>query len=117
MIRRIAVDLTPMLPGGANGGALLTGVSALSPADAWATGSYESSGGTVILTFVLHWNGTRWTQVPAPSPRGTGTSPFTVLTGVSARSPGDAWAVGCACTNDFDTTLVLHWNGTAWARS
>ena len=97
----------------------LSGVSVLSASDAWAVGA-SGHGHSVFSpqkTLVLHWNGTRWTQVPAPSPRGTGTSPFTVLTGVSARSPGDAWAVGCACTNDFDTTLVLHWNGTAWARS
>ena len=97
----------------------LSGVSVLSASDAWAVGA-SGRGHTPFSpqkTLVLHWNGTRWTQVPAPSPRGTGTSPFTVLTGVSARSPSDAWAVGCACTNDFDTTLVLHWNGTAWARS
>ena len=97
----------------------LSGVSVLSASDAWAVGA-SGRGHTPFSpqkTLVLHWNGTRWTQVPAPSPRGTGTSPFTVLTGVSARSPGDAWAVGCACTNDFDTTLVLHWNGTAWAHS
>ena len=97
----------------------LSGVSVLSASNAWAVGA-SGHGHTQFSpqkTLVLHWNGSRWTQVPAPSPRGIGTSPFTVLTGVSARSPGDAWAVGCACSSDFDTTLVLHWNGTAWARS
>src|SRR5215472_4596527 len=97
----------------------LSGVSVLSASNAWAVGA-SGHGHTQFSpqkTLVLRWNGSRWTQVPAPSPRGIGTSPFTVLTGVSARSPGDAWAVGCACSSDFDTTLVLHWNGTAWARS
>ena len=97
----------------------LSGVSVLSPSDAWAVGA-SGHGHTPFSpqrTLVLHWNGSRWTQVPAPSPRGTGTSPFTIHTSVSARTPSDAWAVGCACTNDADTTLVLHWNGTAWRRS
>ena len=97
----------------------LSGVSVLSPSDAWAVGA-SGHGHTPFSpqrTLVLHWNGSHWTQVPAPSPRGTGTSPFTILTSVSARTPSDAWAVGCACTNDADTSLVLHWNGTAWARS
>ena len=97
----------------------LSGVSVLSPSDAWAVGAsgHGHSPFSPQNTLVLHWNGSRWTQVPAPNPRGTGTSPFTILTSVSARTPSDAWAVGCACTNDADTTLVLHWNGTAWARS
>ena len=97
----------------------LSGVSVLSPSDAWAVGAsgHGHSSFSPQNTLVLHWNGSRWTQVPAPNPRGTGTSPFTILTSVSARTPSDAWAVGCACTNDADTTLVLHWNGTAWRRS
>ena len=40
------------------------------------------------------------------------------LSGVSARSGSDAWAVG-----DHDTavsttnSLIVHWNGTAWANA
>jgi hypothetical protein len=34
------------------------------------------------------------------------------LAGVSALSSSDAWAVGALGTK----TLVLHWNGTAWAQ-
>ena len=97
----------------------LSGVSVLSASDAWAVGAFGHghSQFSPKNTLVLHWNGSRWTQVPAPNPRGVGTSPFTVLASVSARTPSDAWAVGCACSNDADTTLVLHWNGTAWKRS
>jgi hypothetical protein len=66
---------------------------------------------------VLHWNGSHWAQVPSPSPRGVGIGPFTVLAGVSALSPKDAWAVGCACSSDTGMTLMLHWNGKTWTRS
>lgn len=40
---------------------------------------------------------------------------------MSARSGNDVWAVGETTTYDqqvgvsFETTLVLHWNGTSWA--
>jgi len=49
---------------------------------------------------------------------GTGHS---LLSGVSAESASDAWAVGCRCSesgkNPPEHTLVLHWNGTSWMRS
>ena len=40
------------------------------------------------------------------------------LTGVSANSPSDAWAVGCECNvlSSTERTLILHWNGTRWQR-
>ena len=66
---------------------------------------------------MLHWYGTSWTQVPSPSPRGVGIGPFTFLAGVSALTSSDAWAVGCACTSDTDSTLILRWNGKTWTRS
>ena len=93
----------------------LLGVSALSASDAWAVGGQRA--GNVTKTLVLHWNGTSWTHVPSPSPRGVGIGPFTFLDGVSAVSSSDAWSVGCACTSDTDSTLILRWNGKTWTRS
>jgi hypothetical protein len=50
-------------PGGTSppGGNLLSGVSADSPSDAWAAGTYNTptSG---KLTLVLHWDGTSWSN-------------------------------------------------------
>lgn len=45
----------------------LTGISAVSPADIWAVGSYALSG-TVLtgLTLTMHHDGTAWTVVPSP---------------------------------------------------
>jgi hypothetical protein len=60
--------------------------------------------------------GTRWAHVASPSPGND-----SLLSGVSAESASDAWAVGCRCSesgkNPPEHTLVLHWNGTSWVRS
>ena len=36
------------------------------------------------------------------------------LSGVSAISATDAWAVGYASSRTGQQPLILHWNGTAW---
>ena len=92
----------------------LFGVSAVSPADVWAVGNDCSAGPCTTLT--LHWNGTSWSKVASPSP---GNGGYAILTAVYALSATSAWAVGDYCpTNDctVEDTLILHWNGTAWAR-
>ena len=92
----------------------LFGVSARSPNDAWAVGSFAAIG-VPGRTWVLHWNGTAWARIASPSPAGV----FTLceLRGVSAPSPNDAWAVGDCFKNPVRIqTLALHWNGTKWAR-
>jgi hypothetical protein len=91
-------------------GGVLNGVSALAPDDAWAVG-FTGNGQTLIL----HWNGTVWAKVPSPNPADT------TLWGVSADSATDAWAVGTYCASGCTSTpvfhtLILHWNGTAWAK-
>jgi hypothetical protein len=90
----------------------LTGISALSPANAWAVGSHYVTfrQGVAYGTLVLHWNGTSWTVVPSPSPAGVGGSS---LNAVSAASPSSAWAVGSTGRH----VLILHWNGARWAGS
>ena len=64
-------------------------------------------------TLVLHWNGTSWARVAAPSPGRFASS----LNAVSADSASDAWAVGCECTGGGGHTVILHWDGTRWLRS
>jgi hypothetical protein len=94
-------------PGTSN---VLSSVSADSPTDAWAVGSYRTKSGFDSL--ILRWNGSSWAQVPSPSPAGF---PDNELTGVSAISGTDAWAVGFSRMHGQTRTLVLQWNGTAWA--
>jgi hypothetical protein len=90
---------------------MLWGVSAISPNDVWAVGSYSDDthyGNN--QTAVLHWDGKVWSAIPSPSgdPRGHNN-----LFGLAARSKNDIWAVG---RSGFDAPLVLHWDGAKWSR-
>ena len=58
-----------------------------------------------------YWDGTSWTQVPSPNK----VSGENVLLDVDARSATDVWAVGYYGTTAGHKTLILHWNGSAWA--
>jgi hypothetical protein len=89
----------------------LTSVSGISATDIWAVGTDSNADGTVEKSLILHWNGTRWTQSPSPSP-GT----FNQLTGVHEISANDAWAVGTVSNGAGFQTLTLHWDGTSWTQ-
>jgi hypothetical protein len=88
-------------------------VHAISPTNVWAVGQAvnvaEPSSAT---TLIEHWNGTAWSIVASPSV-GTGDN----LTGVTASSATDVWAVGYDTPSGSSTaqTLTLNWNGTAWS--
>ena len=78
-------------------GAVFISADALSPANVWAVGNSPSG------PLIAHWDGTAWTITPSPAP-GT-------LTGITARSASDVWAVGYTTGPQ---TLTLHWDGTTW---
>ena len=92
--------------------ACLNAVTAVSPSDVWAVGWAARHHNGPAQTLLLHWDGTRWTRVASPSPRLASTE----LTGVSATSAADAWAVGGVVRHQVSKTFVLHWDGTCWAR-
>jgi hypothetical protein len=86
----------------------LRGVAALSANDVWAVGFRGGTKSeTPIETFILHWNGTSWTQVASPNIPGGANQLF----GITAISANDIWAVGSAAGEP----LALHWNGSAWS--
>jgi hypothetical protein len=91
----------------------LNGIEAIAPNDAWAVG-YYSNDGFDYFTLTLHWNGTAWSHEPSPS----GSDISNSLTGVSAASSSDVWAVGYYFDDDLNMnlTIILRWNGSAWAR-
>jgi len=95
-------------PGGGTN-VYLNAVTSLSSSDAWAVGYYTTAAGKA-QALAAHWNGTRWALVAAPNPAG---GAYIDLTGISAASASDIWAVG---TYGNDKTLALHWNGTRWAQ-
>src|SRR5205814_8590650 len=78
----------------------LSSISASSPTDAWAVGTY--SNGTNNQTLIEHWNGSVWSRVNSPNPGPA----HNILTGVSAVGPNNAWVVGF--TAFPDTPLMLH---------
>jgi len=90
----------------------LRGVSLTSPGDAWAAG--DTSNGSGQQTLILHWNGAKWTRVPSPDPGGPAIPNF--LTGVTATSAGNAWAVGAYSNGVENKAFIVRWNGTRWAR-
>ena len=85
----------------------LTSVSADSPTDAWAVGTYLYDTRGIHGTLTLHWDGTSWSKVKSPNP-----SSNNRLDGVSAKSATDAWAAGT--TNRH--TMILHWDGSRWSQ-
>jgi hypothetical protein len=85
---------------------LLAAVSALSSNDVWAVG-YK--GGFPYDLLILHWNGTAWSESPAPEPNLNST-----LYGVTAIAPNDVWAVGAQDDGQIQSTLIMHWDGIEW---
>jgi hypothetical protein len=85
----------------------LTAVAAVSPKDAWAVGDATTVDGS-SQSFILHWNGARWTRVPSPNPY----SGYTTLNSLVVISSTNIWAVGAA----GGSAMTLHWNGHAWRR-
>jgi hypothetical protein len=107
-------------PGGTAGLTSLDGVHAVSANDAWAVGTYtEGTGADANAPLILHWNGTRWTQFPSPSPGGLAST--TGLSGVSAVSAKDVWAAGqySAAPQSVPPikSLMVHWSGTRWKQA
>jgi hypothetical protein len=100
-------------PSVGSGDAGLGGVIAFSATNAWAVGSYTNSS-NIPQPLIEHWNGSGWNVVPGPTP-GTG-GPGAGLSGVTAISANNIWAVGSTTDSSFITkTLVEHWNGVHWS--
>jgi hypothetical protein len=91
----------------------LTGLTVLSPTDAWASGSEGNvNDENFHIPYVLHWNGTSWSLAKTPNRGGEGS----LLNAISAVSASDVWAVGqTQQLNGAIQTLTEQFNGTAWA--
>jgi hypothetical protein len=91
-----------------------TAAAALSPDDVWVGGTTATGLG------IEHWNGHAWQATPLPG-LGLGSDPGIVgdVVGIAAVSPDDVWAdIGTNASTGTNPpgTIVLHWNGTKWAR-
>ncbi|MDQ3930362.1 MAG: hypothetical protein M3328_14615 [Chloroflexota bacterium] len=85
----------------------LVGISALSPDDIWAVGSYAHDNDLPYQTLVEHWDGSQWTAVFSPGPGEMGND----LQAVAAIAKDDAWAVGSLRRSDqVSQTLVERYS-------
>jgi hypothetical protein len=93
----------------------LNGIYCTSSASCWAVGSYTPSSGGAGRNEVLHWNGSKWSQVSVASPGGTGTSHLSDLVAVRCLSASDCWTVGYYIRGEAAFSEAFHWNGKAWS--
>jgi hypothetical protein len=98
-----------------DGDGIASAITAISPDDFWAVGSFEGGGSNDLAA---HYNGTKWSiaSVPNITTSSTGGG-LNHLSGVSADGPDDVWASGYAQDvhdTNFNVPGLLHWNGTSW---
>lgn len=99
-------------PSPGTAGNSLRSVVALNKNNVWAVGSTNNTGG-YSQTLIEHWDGTAWSVVPSPN---VGTN-NNGLTGITAVSKNDLWAVGSFTdgSTSLGETLIEHWDGTTWS--
>ncbi len=94
---------------------ILNGVAAISANDIWAVGYFFAASTSIWQPLIMHWNGNTWSVVRGPN---TG-MPYSTLSGVTAASSSDVWAVGYSSAqsiaNIAPQTLIEHWNGKQWS--
>jgi hypothetical protein len=93
----------------------LLGITAVSPTDIWAFGSYfAASGSENQMTLLLHYDGASWSLAPCPSPEPGNFEADILYSGVSP-SPGNVWIVGsedpATTGKPITVTFVLHTTG------
>lgn len=91
---------------------VLSAVAARTTTDAWAVGFQSATASSPAFPLLEHWDGDRWRATASPA---LGQGCYGGLTGVSAITADDAWAVGAKSCGDVTTTVVEHWNGSKWS--
>ncbi len=107
---------SPNREGNGGGNNVLSGVSAVTASDAWAVGNVFYGQPDIQKTLIERWNGTGWSLVRSPNPGPGPFSLFDALSAVSALSPSNVWAAGQYSGANAEKTLIVHWNGTSWAK-
>ena len=79
--------------------------------DRVGNGIYTQASGHTGRALTVHWNGHRWTIVPAANPGAADD----MLYSATAVTTSDVWAVGTYGDADgFFHPLIEHWNGHHW---
>ncbi|HEU5368415.1 MAG TPA: hypothetical protein VFU69_08130 [Ktedonobacterales bacterium] len=82
---------------------LLRAVTAVSATDVWAVGYLVDAQNNAYYSVTEHWDGTAWTLINL-------SIMDTVLNGVAASGPADAWAV-----DGSGLMQQQHWDGATWS--
>lgn len=102
-----SVVTAPARPSHARGRPGISGIVAISPTNAWASGSGRPE--------MLHWDGDTWSTSTFGA-RGPFAGTDTRLQSVAASSRTDVWAAGPSCPHEARCQgLFLHWDGARWA--
>lgn len=86
-------------------------VAVVSPNEAWIVTDYGEAGGNE--SHVYRWDGTRWSEVPFPTPRHERDHPYWALTAIETIAPHEVWAVGYRGL-DRSHPISARWDGTRW---
>lgn len=97
------------LPGGITSAAL-NDVSCTAAAACTAVGDFKEAGEP--RTYVIRWNGTKWSVQASPNVEGATSN---VLTSVSCASATICTAVGYAEVGGSYQPLIERWNGATWS--
>lgn len=84
----------------------LNSISAVSSTDIWTAGFYYKRDGDQ-KNLIFHYDGTAWTNVPAPSPRKN----YNDILAIDGLDANNAWAAGF---KGYSTLMVMSWDGTEW---
>ena len=94
----------------------ISGISALGPADVWASGSADS-GVNDEVNRLLHWNGRSWQSIRIPASL-NGSPGGADFSDVVAESPHSALVAGLmpwgGRNSGYYIPGVAYWNGTRW---
>lgn len=91
----------------------LSAVVALSATNVWTFGGTDQPGHSHGTSLIRHWDGSSWSRVKSPNPKG---GVVVDLDGASAVSADDIWASGTSVdAAGTVTTLMEHWDGSAWS--
>ena len=92
-------------------GDVLNGVHAISANDIYAVGSSRSDNATTMNALIEHWDGSKWSVVPAPQlPVGQGIA----LNSLAVISSSDIWAVGSSGGLLPLAPFAAHFDGRRW---
>ncbi|MCP3800593.1 hypothetical protein NLX83_15105 [Allokutzneria sp. A3M-2-11 16] len=93
-------------------GLTLSAVAATGERNALAVGLKSEK-----ASLAARWDGAKWVELPSPTPGGLPAGADPELSSIAVVSENDAWAAGCAQTDDFSAGVPLlnRWNGKAWS--